>query len=30
MGNPRPGEEKIIKDSRNLFRLNYRTKLHCN
>ena len=30
MENPRPEEEKIIKDIRNLFRLKKRTKLHCN
>ena len=29
MENPRPKEEKIVKDIRNLFRLK-RTKLHCN
>ena len=30
MENPRPEEEKIIKDIRRLFRLKNRTKLHCN
>ena len=28
MENPRPEEENIIKDIRNLFRLKKRTKLH--
>ena len=30
MENPRPEEEKVIKDIRNLFRLKKRTELHCN
>ena len=30
MENPRPGEEKINKGIRNLFRLKKRTKLGCN
>ena len=30
MKNPRPEEEEIIKDIRNLFRLKKRTKLSCN
>ena len=28
--NPRPEEEKIIKNIRNLFMLRRRTRLHCN
>ena len=30
MENPRPEEEKIIKNIRNLFMLRRRTRLHCN
>ena len=30
MENPRTEEEKIIKDTRNCFKLKKKTKLHCN